>query len=109
METDFATLIADLEKLLADLKAEAEVEAEAETYSELPCAFEREAAIDFLKKPNEDNLDDAFFWNTTPQGHDYWRDLSEDLRRGVKGPVPIEAKFQIQAWVIQSYIEEYGV
>jgi hypothetical protein len=105
MKTDFATRIADIEKQLAELKAEAE----AETYSELPRAFEREAAIDFLKKPNEDNLDNAFVWNSTPQGHDYWGDLSEDLRRVVNWPVPIEAKLQIQAWVIQSYIEEYGV
>jgi hypothetical protein len=105
MKTDFATRIAELEKQLAELKAEAE----AETYCDLPRAFEREAAIDFLKKPNEHNLDDAFVWNSTPQGHGYWQDMSLDLRRVEAWPVPIEAKLQIQAWIIQSYIEEYGV
>lgn len=77
-----------------------------EERDELPRLFERDAAIEFLERFDPGMLDAAFIWESTPQGDQYWRDLSEHVKVG--GKPPLEAVAHIQKWVIQSFVAEYG-
>lgn len=101
--------ILDLQKRLDELN---KLVAESEAVSKLPDEFERAAALDFLRAPTGDNLGQAFVWDSTPQGHEFWDSISDALINGdikyasdLTGAVVIA----VQSWVIQSYKEQYGV
>lgn len=86
--------------------------AEKKTKDKLPESFDRRAALEFLEAPDVDNIDQAFIWCGTPQGHDYWEDIQgciEDC--DIEGPEDLDPKvvIAVQRWVIQSYKEQYGV
>lgn len=74
----------------------------------LPDCFNRSHAIAVLEnrpfpgRYNED-LDSAFAWDDTPQGHDHWRDIAEGHAQLTDAD-----KIQIQQWIITSFIEEFG-
>lgn len=55
-----------------------------------------EAAIrQFLDDPTKtDPLFDAFCWDLTPEGHDYWRKVEVNCRRGRDLPEEAETKLK---------------
>ena len=85
---------------------------EKETKDKLPELFKREAALEFLKAPDADNIDRAFLWGGTPQGFDYWADIQDCIKNGdIEGSEDLDSEvvIAVQRWVIQSYKEQYGV
>lgn len=74
----------------------------------LPDCFNRVHAITFLENQpfqglyNEE-LDLAFTWDDTPQGHDYWKAIADG-----DAELTDADKVQIQQWVIDSFIDEFG-
>lgn len=86
--------------------------AERETKNILPTGFNRHAALEFLEAPDVDNLDQAFVWGSTPQGHNYWAGIRDCMKdRDIEGSedLSFEVVIAVQRWVIQSYKEQYGV
>lgn len=86
--------------------------AEKEAKTKLPNMFDRRAALEFLEAPDVHNIDQAFIWSGTPQGHDYWEDIQDEIHDHViEGPEDLDSKvvIAVQRWVIQSYKEQYGV
>jgi len=86
--------------------------AEKEAKDKLPELFDRRAALDFLEAPDADNLDQAFRWISTPQGHDYWENVRNCIEDGdIEGSedLDFEVVIAVQRWVIQSYKWQYGV
>lgn len=80
-----------------------------EKKTKLPEGFYRESAIAFLESPSSGKLDQAFTWSKTPQGTDYWREISSSLRNDSSYKVPQGAIVTIQSWIIESYKEKHGV
>lgn len=74
----------------------------------LPEYFDRSQAIAFLENQPfrgrySEELDRAFTWDDTPQGHDHWREIAEGHAQ-----LTDSDKIQIQDWIITSYIDEFG-
>lgn len=82
---------------------------EEEKRDKLPKGFSREDAIEFLGKFDRASLCRAFIWFYTPQGEDYWDNISSHLQKNNLYKVPQEAVMAIQSWVIESYKEKYRV
>jgi hypothetical protein len=86
--------------------------AEEEAKATLPELFDRAAAMNFLESPDRGYLNRAFSWSSTPQGRDYWDDISYDIGDNdivTADDLPDAAVIAMQRWVIQSYKEEHGV
>lgn len=98
-----------LENQIRGLQAEVERLKKEEEKTKLPKGFSRENAIAFLEAPSPGKLDLAFPWCKTPQGTNYWGDISSSLIKDSSYKVPQEAIMAIQSWVIESYKEKYGV
>ena len=99
----------ELENQVKELQKEIDRLKKEEQESKLPAAFRRESAIKFLNEPNWRDCNGMFTWASTPQGEDYWWDISDYLGVDPGYKVPDEAIIQLQKWVIQSYQEQYGV
>ena len=94
----------ELENKVKELQEEIErLKKEEEKEDKLPKAFERKYALEFLKTYSDYSLNEAFHWDTTPQGGSYWANICIDLRHKSKYVVPDKAIIQIQKWVILSY------
>ena len=101
-----------LEKQIRELQAEVERLKKKEEEGEklkLPKDFSREKAIAFLEEPKEFRLCQAFDWESTAQGDDYWSKIGSSLYENPSHSVPEEAIIAIQSWIIQSYKEQYEV
>ena len=98
-----------LENQIKELQAEVERLKKEEESTKLPRGFSRVNAIEFLKTFKRTNLSGAFTWFYTPQGEDYWKNISDSLVIAPSYKVPEEAIIAIQSWVIESYKEQYGV
>lgn len=94
----------ELENQVKEIQKEIDRLKKEEQESKLPEDFSRERIISYLNKPNRSDLDCAFTWSTTPQGHDYWRSIAKLEPH----KVPAFVIIQLQKWVIQSYQEQYG-
>ena len=84
--------------------------AEEEAKATLPESFDRAAAMSFLESPDRGYLNQAFLWSSTPQGRDYWNDISDDMghnRIVTAHDLPYAAVIAVQRWVIQSYEKEH--
>lgn len=93
----------ELEAKAAEMrKALDDVNKQINSFKQLPEGFNRDAAIDSLKNPSWDNIDLAFIWNSTAQGHDHWEDIAS------VGEMTLEDRCQIQEWIIMSYKQEFG-
>jgi len=56
---------------------------------------DRAAIEQFLDNPTDtDPLFDAFCWDLTTEGHDYWKKVERDCRRGKDLPAEAEAKLK---------------
>ena len=104
LEQQIKTLQEEHQKQVQKLQAQVERLKKEEQDSKLPECFNREPVISYLNKQNYTNLNCAFIWSSTPQGHDYWCSIS----RLEPHKVPDEAIIQLQKWVIQSYQQQYG-
>lgn len=69
----------------------------------IPEGFVRSKAEDFLKNPNAFDLDDAFTWDSTPQGEKYWEEIGEGCSERPPRRVPKEAIIALQQWIINSF------
>lgn len=102
----------ELEAKIAELQAEVERLKKEEKDNQLPEDFHRYHALLFLNENKDsqervDHINLAFRWITTPQGGEYWRNISDNLEGCSTYSVPQEAIIQIQKWVIQSYQQEF--
>lgn len=51
-----------------------------------------------------ESLSSVFFWKYTPQGVEYWEDVSDRIRRD--GMLPLEARNLISGWVEAHFFEK---
>jgi len=93
----------ELETKVKELQEEIERLKQEEKEDKLPEGFDRDYALEFLKTYSRYDLTYTFTWSDTPQGDDYWRNISNSLRDNPKYVVPDEVIIQIQKWVILSY------
>ena len=107
LEQQIKTLQEEHQKQVQKLQVQVERLKKEEQESKLPEEFNRGCVINFLKNPNRDDLDCAFKWRLTPQGHDYWCYIYHCLCNP-RYKVPEKAIIQLQKWVIQSYQKQYG-
>jgi hypothetical protein len=90
-----------LEQQVQELQAE--IERLKKQENGLPKDFDLDCTLSFLDSPNSRDLKNMFYWTDSPQGGDYWADVSVGLRTNPDYEVPDEAIIQIQKWVIQIY------
>jgi molecular chaperone GrpE (heat shock protein) len=94
----------ELENKVKEIQAEIDrLKKEEEKENELPRDFKLNHALRFLKSFSTNNLESAFEWFHTPQGHDYWFDIYKNLNIDDEHVVPDKAIIQIQKWVILYY------
>lgn len=105
IERQIKTLQEEHRKHIQQLQEQAYYLRREEHKTALPESFNRESAINFLNNPNSDDLFDAFLWDTSSEGLEYWFSISKLGPHGI----PEEAVIQLQKWVIESYQQQYGV
>ena len=96
----------ELENKIAELQKEVERLEREEKGNGPPDGFNVSAALDFLEKPDVDNLDQAFTWDSTPQRHEYWVDIRDNLECSRSYKVPLEAIVYVQKCVIRYYQQQ---
>lgn len=93
-----------LEMLLKEVSVELKrLKLESDPDFFIPECFVRSKAEDFLKNPNGYDLDDAFTWDSTPQGEKYWEEIGASCSEKPPRRVPKEAIIALQQWIINSY------
>jgi hypothetical protein len=100
-----------LELQVKEIQKEIERLKEEEKQNTLPKDFDRNVAIEFLNTKIAARtvyLLEAFYWDSTPQGGQYWADIAYEISRDSNYKVPEEAIALIQNWVILSYQQEKG-
>lgn len=69
----------------------------------IPECFVRSKAEDFLRNPNVSDLDDAFAWESTPQGERYWEEIGAGCSEKPPRRVPKKGIIAVQQWIINSF------
>lgn len=94
----------ELENRIAELQKEVDRLKKEEKENELPENFNREYTLKLLNgEVNYSNVNLAFIWKNTPQGHEYWHKLAFG-----EGEMSDQDIIQLQYWVIRSYRNEHG-
>lgn len=84
-----------------------EIDTLKKTPPTLPEWFSRKDCLKLLDGDNSRrSLDCAFYWDKTPQEHQYWKSLAEAVGNGEN--LPKEALEYIKDLVILSYRQEQG-
>lgn len=93
-----------LEMLLKEVSVELKrLKMESDPNFFIPECFVRSKAEDFLRNPNVFDLDDAFTWDSTPQGEKYWEEIGAGCSEGPPSlRVPKDAIISVQHWIINS-------
>ena len=96
---ELETKIAELQKEVERLKKE-----EEKQKNSLPKDFNRSIVLEILDNPlsNHKLLSQAFIWDSTTQGHDYWEAICDGIET-----LNYVAMIQLQKWVILSYQQQY--
>lgn len=89
-----------LENQIEELQKEVKRLKEEEAGNKLPQNFKIEDVKKVIDTGDVDYLDDAFSWDDTKQGYNYWGDIWNDLE-----PLRKKDIIQLQKWVI-IYLEQ---
>ena len=89
-----------LENQIQELQKEVKRLKEEEAGNKLPQNFKIDVAKKILDDGDVDYLDEAFDWNDTKQGYEYWYDINIDIQ-----PLRKKDIIQLQKWVI-IYLEQ---
>jgi hypothetical protein len=97
----------ELENKIVELQKEVQRLKEEEKQDKLPRAFDRDACIKFLKTFNGSDLFNSFAWNDTPQGGEYWAEITVNIHCEPDYEVPKDAIIYLQDLIIKSYQQEF--
>ena len=89
-----------LENQIEELQKEVKRLKEEEAGNKLPQNFKIEDVKKVIDTGDVDYLDDAFSWDDTKQGYNYWGDIWNDLE-----PLRKKDIIQLQKWMI-IYLEQ---